>query len=379
MLIAASNLLAQWSTPYHSINENDLGDVAKALRGSTNEKTITRMVTYMGSNYGYAYDLDQFGVNDYWESAEEMFRRKKGDCEDSAILMADILKKNGIVSELWYLASEKYPSAHAVLTTQYKDGWAYLDNSYKVHPYQTKKEAVMAYWSGQGGTGLYGLLSNIMDKPNTSEMVPAMPVKIVGTASERLKMHSHLTELQGNEIEIMLPLDKEKYSQLVHKEAVGFLAKVNSRVLKGIGFSYSEHGWYSPSREYNDKMYSFHFLFPYIGASFNTGDYQGIDIDVNPISSKWVKAYVNMRNFGQIWDYKMVLTPIKYVEGQAELNDKNLNYGFYLKLPDESDPNVFLKVGVTNKKTFRIMLSSPQKEFQISFSRPITLSMAYRW
>ncbi len=379
LLIPPQVILAKWNTPYHSINENNLESVAMGLHGSTNEKTMVRMVTYMGKNYSYSYDRDQFKMNDYWQSPEEMFRRKKGDCEDSAILMTDILRRNGIDSEVWYIASDQYELAHAILVTQYKDGWAYLDNSYKVHPFQTKKETVMAYWRGQGGTSLYGLLNNLMDKPNTSEMVPAMPVKIVGTTSNRIKIEAHLTECQGNEVEFLIPADKEKYASLVHKEAIGVLAKVNSRVLKGVGFSYSEHGWYSPSREYNDKRSSLHLLFSHIGASFYTGDYQGVDIDVNPIWAKQLKVYVNMRNFGQVWDYKMVLTPIKYVEGQVELNDKNLDYGFYLKLFDESDTGTFLRLGITDKKTCTVNLFSPKKEISISFGRPMTVSMAYRW
>ena len=50
---------------------------------------------YMWRHFNYEGDQRQFGQEDYWQSAAEIFQTKKGDCEDFAIFAKQILEING--------------------------------------------------------------------------------------------------------------------------------------------------------------------------------------------------------------------------------------------------------------------------------------------
>lgn len=375
LILASKSLPAQWRTPYHSINENNLESVIEGLRSANPDKTIVRVATWSQDNIGYISDIDQFGVIDYWGTPQETFYRRKEDCDGKGILDEYILRMLGIEATCWYVW-DRETFAHVVVVVRYKDGWTYLDTGKfpTDRKYRSKEEAIDGFF-GKTKTKVKGPLIEILEKPNKSSDPPTLPVKF--TSSSRLQMHSHLTECEGNRVEIMIPVTSEEksYSKLANKEAVGFLVKIWSDKLK-VGLSYGEFGWCSPSREFNDKMYSLHFLFPYIGASFNTGDYQGIDIDVNPISLHWMKAYVCMRNFGEVWDYKAVVIPIKFLEGVVEYNDGNLIYGAYLKLYDSLS---YCKLGYGSDKEWKIEMRGGGKGFNFSAGKNYKFSFTFDW
>jgi hypothetical protein len=40
-------------------------------------------------DFTYQYDIDQFGITDYWQTPSQFFRTKTGDCEDVHLFLAD--------------------------------------------------------------------------------------------------------------------------------------------------------------------------------------------------------------------------------------------------------------------------------------------------
>lgn len=47
----------------------------------------------------YVSDFEAHGVNNYWQTPEETLKRKTGDCEDHAILLAYYIKKSYVEYE----------------------------------------------------------------------------------------------------------------------------------------------------------------------------------------------------------------------------------------------------------------------------------------
>lgn len=53
---------------------------------------------YLWKNFLFEDDQRLFGKEDYWQTPEEFFSNKKGDCEDFAIFANDLLKSQGVQS-----------------------------------------------------------------------------------------------------------------------------------------------------------------------------------------------------------------------------------------------------------------------------------------
>ncbi len=53
---------------------------------------------YIWRHFDFEHDQRQFGTEEYWQSAEEIMRTKKGDCEDFALFAREMLKRNNIFS-----------------------------------------------------------------------------------------------------------------------------------------------------------------------------------------------------------------------------------------------------------------------------------------
>ncbi len=366
-------------TPYHSIDKNNFYKTVAALRSpANNDSTIKRIATFCKYNFSYESDIDLFGKIDYWQSPAEMFYRKKGDCEDYAAFIEFALKKNDIPNvSSWISFPRNLPVSHVFVVAPYKGKWSYLDSSKEIlnDGFSSSEDITDKFWERQGDITINSRQLKLpQDDYNNSN-------NSTFANSSRLKMHSHLTECKSNQLEIILPLtDKEReYSKLANKEAVGILLKTKEKplLLKAVGFSYSEHGWYSPSREYNDKMYTAHFLFSNIGINAYTGDYRGVDIDINPINLNWMKAYVCERNFGEVWDFKTVFEPVKFFVNETEINDKKLNYGFYLKHLKSSDS--YVKAGYNSEKEFRVEIKEKNKGCNMNIGESFKLNLNFEW
>jgi predicted transglutaminase-like cysteine proteinase len=66
------------------------------VSGATNDEKALNGLKYVINNVTYVPDKTNFGYDEYWAWAFETLTRKKGDCEDGAILLANILVNSGV-------------------------------------------------------------------------------------------------------------------------------------------------------------------------------------------------------------------------------------------------------------------------------------------
>ncbi len=373
---------ARASTPYRKINKNVFKEVIQSLTVLGDwDKTIMRIAMYAKYKFNYQSDESLFGKIDYWQSAEEMFYNQAGDCDDYTGFFQGALRLAGIPVAgyvVWSRAPKLF--CHAIVAAPFKGGWATLDSSREIlhSGYSSEAKAVDGIVEKYG----YEVGGNIpVDYPDYhyQNNKPALFKN-----ASRLKMHAHLTECALNQIELLIPnINNEKnYCELENKEAVGILVTIrrkNFLYLKAIGLSFSMHGWYSPNIEYNNKIYTAHFLWSRVGVNIYTGDYEGLDIDVNPISLNWLKTYIACRNFGEVWDYKGVLSPFKFIDAVAEINDGNLSYGAFLNFFEEKDS--FVSAGYNNEKevSLAVNLLNPNREIKMSIGSHFRIEISFGW
>jgi predicted transglutaminase-like cysteine proteinase len=66
------------------------------VQGLTNDAKAINALTWVINNVKYVTDKSQYGAGDQWQWADETIQRKVGDCEDGAILLANIMVASGI-------------------------------------------------------------------------------------------------------------------------------------------------------------------------------------------------------------------------------------------------------------------------------------------
>lgn len=86
-----------------------------------NLETITRayptpesIAEFLRNQISFAEDRDLFGRSEYWQAPEEFLARRKGDCEDYAILTQALLKRLGFEAFVFSLYGER-GYAHTVM------------------------------------------------------------------------------------------------------------------------------------------------------------------------------------------------------------------------------------------------------------------------
>lgn len=63
-------------------------------------KTPQELAALMKKNFHFKEDQKLFSQEDHWQSPEEIWNRKAGDCEDYAIFAQYVLRKHGIEAEV---------------------------------------------------------------------------------------------------------------------------------------------------------------------------------------------------------------------------------------------------------------------------------------
>jgi len=63
-------------------------------------KTPEALVQLMKKEFKYVEDERLLGQNDHWQSPEELWKRKAGDCEDFALFAQYVLKKQGFETQV---------------------------------------------------------------------------------------------------------------------------------------------------------------------------------------------------------------------------------------------------------------------------------------
>ena len=84
-------------------------------------ETIEDAQYYMQDNFEYEKDIEQFGQADYWQTPEEFYYNRKGDCEDYVIFLGYLLYFEMQYKDISLVIIEKQSSTHAIL---------YCDNKY---------------------------------------------------------------------------------------------------------------------------------------------------------------------------------------------------------------------------------------------------------
>jgi predicted transglutaminase-like cysteine proteinase len=103
------------------------------VSGKDNDTKAMNALRYVINNVVYTSDMITSGRREQWQWADETLKTKKGDCEDGAILMANIMLKSGI--SYWRIrlnAGDVKGGGHAYVTyLREKDNkWYVLDWCY---------------------------------------------------------------------------------------------------------------------------------------------------------------------------------------------------------------------------------------------------------
>jgi len=93
----------------------------------------------------YESDKKIFGIDHYWQSYEEMFRLRMGDCEDFATIISEILSRNKY--ENWIMVFGNAKRSHAICVFRYPDSdtWMFFSN-YKLYETNTTQLKNIPYY-----------------------------------------------------------------------------------------------------------------------------------------------------------------------------------------------------------------------------------------
>jgi hypothetical protein len=84
-------------------------------------RTPTAIARFLRREFRFVRDRDQFGVEDRWQSPEEFAARRRGDCEDYALLARELLRRNGVEADVLSLFGDD-GYAHTVCVFRDEDG-----------------------------------------------------------------------------------------------------------------------------------------------------------------------------------------------------------------------------------------------------------------
>lgn len=84
--------------------------------------TMKSLAGYMKKNFEFVDDYTLFGEIDYWQSPEEFWTSRRGDCEDYALFTQSILESQGIES---YVVSFYDNTGYGHTVTVIRDGDTY--------------------------------------------------------------------------------------------------------------------------------------------------------------------------------------------------------------------------------------------------------------
>lgn len=329
MVLLNINLFSK--SPYHSLDENNYDNVVNAL-----EKPEW-LNNYCRNNFRYISDKNQYGADEVWASSETIFKNRAGDCEDWANFQLTVLQKHNIDAKLLGILNGL--NSHMITIFNYNNKCGWMDNTGLYYPYNSQDELIKFVCPKKN----YQFINTYNEKEYIAPNIKTHNNKYA--YSSRLNLHLHLTECQYG-LESFLPIKNN-----LNGFAIGYLYNLNNPFFNGLGFSFSSHGYYSDFKTSN-KMYSFHFLMinRILGISTYFGDYNGIDFDIHFINSKFIDGYVNCRNFGEILDYKLIFKPIKLLNINSEIQDKEFIISSYIMVANA------LQIGYSINQSINLIL-----------------------
>lgn len=126
---------------FFTLNDGNLNNIVKSLKLSSqtdNQKALT-CLKYIIKNVPYKSDLSNYKKGEFWCMPYETLNKGSGDCEDQAILLANLLLISGIpnwkvrISTGWVFEPiSKKQIGHAYLTffDEENEKWVILDTSF---------------------------------------------------------------------------------------------------------------------------------------------------------------------------------------------------------------------------------------------------------
>jgi predicted transglutaminase-like cysteine proteinase len=93
-------------------------------------KTPSDISTWMWNHITYKTDKAKHGVKEYWQTAEETFNSRSGDCEDFSVLAKKVLDSHGFLCYIlcvWGLKNGDV-QGHAVCAVYWKNRWYHVSN-----------------------------------------------------------------------------------------------------------------------------------------------------------------------------------------------------------------------------------------------------------
>lgn len=101
------------------------------LQGKTLRERLDRINAAVNRNIQYTSDFQLYGRKDHWASPNETLARRRGDCEDYAILKMAALKEIGLPADsmsVVVVLDTRRDILHAVLAVATDNGYFILDN-----------------------------------------------------------------------------------------------------------------------------------------------------------------------------------------------------------------------------------------------------------
>lgn len=129
------------------------------IKGNSDDEIALNCLKWVIDNITYASDKTHYGYDEFWAYPYQTLKRRRGDCEDGAILLANMMIKSGI--PYWkvrlcagtvYKKNGSEAGGHAYLTyyCEEEDDWKTLDWCY----YPNKKE--IKYRPNYKNEAIYG-------------------------------------------------------------------------------------------------------------------------------------------------------------------------------------------------------------------------------
>ena len=77
-------------------NSKELQEIVKPWLNLSDDEKAYKCQEYVFSNIRYTSDKSNYGLPEYWAYPQETLKTKKGDCDDGAILIANLMLASGI-------------------------------------------------------------------------------------------------------------------------------------------------------------------------------------------------------------------------------------------------------------------------------------------
>lgn len=112
---------------------NEYDYLISKIEGTDDNDIALKCLKWIVGNIEYTSDKKQYNYNEYWAYPYQTLKRKKGDCEDGSILLANIMLKSGI--PYWKIritAGDTPMGGHAYVTyyDEPRNRWVSLDWCY---------------------------------------------------------------------------------------------------------------------------------------------------------------------------------------------------------------------------------------------------------